>query len=207
MYILGYDPGGNGNHGVAALEVSSNLSSVSINFGTAKTTQDVIDFLDFYEDSIGIGIDTLTRWCTGHSGWRPADRWLRERYKRIRNSIMSPNLLFGAMSIGGMAIKEAYSRRSKVGLVSETHPKVIYFALTGEKYDWKNSKEKMNSFLSSSLGLDVVTNNDHEFDAVISCFCVQQYLSENWKDNLHERSLEEGEQYIDPFVESVYCWP
>ncbi|MBW8015049.1 MAG: hypothetical protein FVQ82_02610 [Planctomycetes bacterium] len=207
MYIFGYDPGGNGNHGVAVLEVSDSLASVSIDFFTLETTQDVIDFFDTYRNSLGIGIDTLTRWCTGVSGWRPADHWLKKQYKSIQNSIMSPNSLFGSMSIGGMLIKKAYSQRSKVGLVSETHPKVIYFELTDNRYDWQNSKETMDSNLSSFIGLKVVTKTDHEFDAIISSFCVQQYLLGNWKNNLHELSLEEGDQYIDPFVESVYCWP
>jgi hypothetical protein len=36
---------------------------------------------------------------TGPGGWRPADRWLRETYPVIRNSVMPLNGLAGSMSL------------------------------------------------------------------------------------------------------------
>ena len=52
----------------------------------------------------GIGVNTLTAWSTGRAGWRPADRWLRYRYPEVRNSVASPNSLFGSMALNGMSV-------------------------------------------------------------------------------------------------------
>jgi hypothetical protein len=50
------------------------------------------------------GIDTLMFWETGASGWRAADGWLRQKYPRAIKSVVSPNSLYGAMAIQGMAM-------------------------------------------------------------------------------------------------------
>ena len=45
------------------------------------------------------GIDTLLYWETGKSGWRSADRLLRQAYPAVEKSVISPNALYGAMAI------------------------------------------------------------------------------------------------------------
>lgn len=75
--ILGYDPGGNSSHGVAFVNYEQG-SLISARVITLKTANDVIEAASSVNDLIAIGIDTLTYWSTGPSGWRPADRWLKK---------------------------------------------------------------------------------------------------------------------------------
>lgn len=82
------------------------------------------------EPLLGLGIDTLTLWSTGKSGWRPADLELRKRYKGVRNSVLPPNFLSGAMSLNGMMVMLSLRREFPDLTVSEAHPKVLYFART-----------------------------------------------------------------------------
>lgn len=59
--VLGYDPGGNSSHGVAAFTYEQNRL-IDKQIVTVTTANDVIDLADGYNDVIAIGIDTLTCW-------------------------------------------------------------------------------------------------------------------------------------------------
>jgi hypothetical protein len=133
--IIGYDPGGNGAHGVAELLVEEGRAT-SVSMRTMATTEDVIVFLEKTPSIAALGVDTLTCWSTGKSAWRPADRWLRQRYPAVRNSIVTPNSLFGAMGLNGMATLLAVRLRRPDILITESHPKVLYHHLSGQKYDY-----------------------------------------------------------------------
>lgn len=100
--IIGYDPGGNGNHGVACLTVNADFTPVTVTCQSVETVGDAIAWASSLTDIVGVGIDTLTRWSTGRSGWRPADRWLRKHPPFVGKSVASPNSLFGSMPVGGM---------------------------------------------------------------------------------------------------------
>ena len=102
--ILGYDPGGNGNHGVAVLSVDDSYAPLNIIVQTKGTIDEVIQWFAGHDNVCGIGIDTLTKWSNGHSGWRPADLWLRDHYHEVSASVVSPNALRGSMVIGGMVV-------------------------------------------------------------------------------------------------------
>ena len=94
--IIGYDPGGNDAHGLAELHVHDGRA-IRISTRTLGTAEDVVSALDSLSSLAALGVDTLSCWSTGPSGWRPADRWLRERYPDVQNSVVSPNSLFGSM--------------------------------------------------------------------------------------------------------------
>ena len=64
-WIWGYDPGGTGNHGVAKLRLVDS-APVELQLETRETLQDAIDWFGD-QQPLGIGIDTLTCWCTGPS--------------------------------------------------------------------------------------------------------------------------------------------
>ena len=101
--IIGYDPGGDGSHGVATISVANNRCT-SINVQSFETAEDVLLWIEGIEDLVGLGVDTLACWSTGPSGWRAADLWLKNKYKNITQSIISPNGLFGSMGMNGMAV-------------------------------------------------------------------------------------------------------
>ncbi len=205
--ILGYDPGGNGAHGVAALSVDDLYTPTEMVVETKRTVDAAIGWFSQFVDVAGIGIDTLTQWATGQSGWRPADLWLRNHYPSVVLSVAAPNSLRGSMVIGGIVVKSWFHSRNPKALISETHPKVLYFALSKQEYDWKHSSRKMLGFLSEQLGISVEARDEHQFDSAMSCYAVFQYLRGHWKRNLHADPASTCESSVEPFGESIYAWP
>jgi len=143
---------------------------------TQETVKDAIAWFSQFSNAVGIGIDTLTKWATGTSGWRPADLWLRTEYPDAASSVVSPNSLYGSMTVGGMAVKSWFFYEYPKAVISETHPKVLYFALKNQKYDRVNSSKEMVDFLSEKLGTFCKPRNDHEFDSTISCYVVLEFM-------------------------------
>lgn len=204
--VIGYDPGGNGNHGVAELQVAEGKAT-SLSTRTLKTVENVIADLDNLSSIAALGVDTLTCWSTGTAAWRPADRWLRERYTSARNSVMSPNTLSGSMSLNGMSVLIAARNRFTNLLITETHPKVLYSHLSGKKYDYHTSKVEMDTMLTKALGVSVAPENDHEWDAAISAFAALESISGRWCHDLHEHPIERGERLVTPCGNTHYFWP
>ena len=129
------------------------------------------------EHPLGFGVDTLTCWATGPSGWRPADRWLRQRYRDVQNSVAAPNSLYGAMSLGGMASLVVVRQAFPDIFITETHPKVLYYTQFNERYDYNGPNTSvMNKRLSQLLAVDVAPQNEHEWDAAISILAVVRGL-------------------------------
>ena len=91
------------------MSVNDSYNPTKATVETEETVKDVIDWCSQFNDAVGIGIDTLTKWATGKSGWRPADLWLRAKYPGVAFSIASPNSLYGSMTVGGMAVKKWFS--------------------------------------------------------------------------------------------------
>jgi len=206
--IVGYDPGGNGGHGVARLRVKSGRA-VSAIAATLRTTEQAIRWITEGDPPKGLGIDTLTVWSTGSSGWRPADRYLREKYPAVKISILSPNWLFGAMAANGMAVIGALRGTWPSLVVSETHPKVLYYALTRDAYSYEADKMRMEMRLSKWLGLaaPVTTQDDNDWDALVSAWAVFKGLTGEWPLDLHQLPTSPDERLIAPFGPSHYYWP
>jgi hypothetical protein len=204
--IIGYDPGGNGKHGVAALVVDSGLP-VRLTFSTVRNTQAALDWFTKEEMPFAAGIDALTVLSTGDSGWRPADRWLREQYPQVRNSVVNANYLQGSVALNGLAVMISLRDESKNVLVSETHPKVLYYHLSGLRHDYQASQVAMNDKLTQWIGLTANTANDDEWDAVLSCFAVLNGISGSWPTDLHQLSTGAGERLVHPGGASHYFWP
>jgi len=204
--IIGYDPGGNSSHGVAKFTFrNGNLIHHSVI--TLKTAFEVIKYVGEIEDLIALGVDTLTCWSTGESGWRPADRWLRNKYKVIGNSIASANSLFGSMGLNGMSVLISLRKKLPNLLISETHPKVLYYALSQQKYDYKDNHPSMDAYLSALFDEIVDTNNDHEWDAAISVYAVMKGFVDQWHIDLHQLPTRNDESIIMPCGETKYWWP
>ncbi|MBU1413909.1 hypothetical protein KKC22_20530 [Myxococcota bacterium] len=204
--IIGYDPGGNGKNGVAILEVQSSLPR-SVEILTSDNAESVINKISTYSNLIGLGVDTLSCWSTGHSGWRPADLWLRKKYPPVSNSVMSPNTLSGSMGLNGMSVLIEISKCKKTTVLSETHPKVLWFALMDEKYDYDNHSAQMDSYLSEQLGLPIKTQNDHEWDAVISAYALLMGITNKWTLDLHTLPTSNKERIVTPCGKTHYFWP
>ncbi len=100
---LGYDPGGDKKHGVAELSLDHSTGAVTrVQTSLASNADAALAHFrsrGAQDEPIGgIGIDTLTEWCLGNAGWRPADLWLRATYPAAKNSVVNPNYINGNCS-------------------------------------------------------------------------------------------------------------
>jgi len=147
---LGYDPGGNGKHGVAAIRIQGDAVA-EIELDTVDTASEVLKWflcrnrIARLGPAVGIGVDTLTYWSGGSSGWRHADIHLRCTYPDVASSVASANSLYGSMGLNGMFVLRKLREETDDLYVTETHPKVLYWALARKPYaPYPGKKPKKN---------------------------------------------------------------
>lgn len=206
--VVGYDPGGNGSHGLAALRIREGRATEAKTV-TLSTAECVIRRMEEELDTIiGLGVDTLSYWSTGPSGWRDADIWLRKNYPLVRNSIVAPNGLYGSMGLNGMSVLiTSRSRYGELLPITETHPKVLYAALSGERYDYTTAAGEMIERLSQWLGLQLPTRNEHKWDAAISALAALKGISGDWQRDLIPQSHRGDSRLVFPCGPVNYWWP
>jgi hypothetical protein len=210
---LGYDPGGDGRHGVAAIQTATG-EAPRAEVATVATVEHAVAWLveRLPRDPrarVAIGIDTLTMWSTGSAGWRPADAWLRARYPAVVKSVAAPNSLFGSMPIGGLAALVSVRERRPNLIVSETHPKVLYFALAGTRYAFDATADSpMRVALRQWTGIDdLAPLDDHQWDALVSAWAVREGASGRWPLDLHDLPTRDGERLVRPCGPTHFYWP
>ncbi len=204
--IVGYDPGGNDSHGVAELHFTDGKVT-GLSTKTLRTVEGVIESVERLSSLAALGVDTLTCWGTGISGWRPADRWLRKRYRAVQGSVMTPNSLFGSMGLNGMGVLIAARARFPDVLITETHPKVLCWCLTAQKHDYPGVDAAMDNALCRAVGMPVTSATEHEWDAAVSAFAALEGYMGRWQRDLHALPEEEGERLIKPCGHTHYFWP
>ena len=169
--FLGFDPEGKDAFGVAV------LFDQGVKYGRVDMVVEAIVWaLDNLSPSaappIAAGIDILLHWSTGPSGWRPPDVRLRALYPQIRNSIIAPNGLRGAMAIGGVALALRLRERWPNIRLNETHPKVLLYKFRSAMYG--NTPEELSmvrGWLENHTGFDLSQLKDeNELDAVVSAW-------------------------------------
>lgn len=209
--IAGYDPGGNKKHGLAFFKVVKG-KIISCETDTYETAEAVIRKIACTDNLLALGLDTLVAWSTGESGWRPADLWLRDKYKDVMASIVSPNGLYGSMGLNGMAVLLEARKAHPEVYITETHPKILNYYWKGPKYNYTENKAKMDDVLCERIiGCKFDIKNDHEWDAAASAFAAFCGKTETWThDLLKEKSKEKNgyERMVYPAGEDVhYMWP
>jgi hypothetical protein len=205
-HVAGYDPGGDGCHGVAILRIDDGVP-VSLRTDTLSTAEQVLKHFATVPSLEAIGIDTLTCWSTGPCGWRPADRWLRAKYSTVAKSIVSPNGLFGSMALNGMGVLIALRQQSPGLFVTETHPKVLYWHLAGKKHEYQTAEGTMDALLSEALPLEKIPATEHEWDAGLSAVAALRAVRGAWHRDLHALPVVDGERLICPAGVTSYSWP
>jgi len=203
--FLGYDPGGNGAHGVAA------VTGNDVACATVETAQEAISWLDQQcrgQEPAAIGLDTLTLWSTGRSGWRPADRALRQAYPEAAESVTAPNSLYGSMCINGCAVGRSLRERCSDVQITETHPKVLYYQLTGDRYNFGTNSAAMVQQLTGWLQAQVPgALSEHAWDALISAYAARQWHNRIWTTDLHQLPPDQAESLVWPLGNTAYAWP
>jgi hypothetical protein len=198
---LGFDPGG--QTGVALLTVGN---------GLLRCLTDCVDSVD---DAIkwssnklldhapsAAGIDTFLFWETGRCGWRLADLWLKERYIDVQKSVLSSNSVSGSMAVQGMALAILLRRCWPQVELIETHPKVLYRAWSGQKYNWPSN---MREWLIARMGLapETVMSNEHCWDAALSAWAAYKGYTRCWSRDLRTMS----DAPLEPAGRCAYWWP
>ncbi|HEX2081395.1 MAG TPA: DUF429 domain-containing protein [Longimicrobium sp.] len=218
-FVIGYDPGGIGMHGVVVLPVERHKGRWiprDLKVTAADTLQHVVAWVN---DTCGggrivaAGVDTLTEWNSGRGGWRPADKWLRRTYPAVRQSVKAPAGLRGSMVMSGAAFLKLFEERfrSDATRVTEAHPKVCYFALTGEKASWSGDREKMASWLLRELTVgnrdDICVADDHRFDAATAALAALRGLNGDWTLDLHALEDVDHSGRVRFCGPTHYWWP
>lgn len=204
--VVGYDPGGNSAHGFAELRVEGGTAA-KLSTATLDTAEDMIARVERLSSVLALGVDTLSFWGTGTSGWRPADLWLRRQYKPVQHSVISPNGLFGSMGLSGMSVLISARRRFPDVPITETHPKVLYWLLRGKKYDYEYAKREMDAVLARSLGTQAAPVTEHEWDAAISAPAALEGVAGRWTHGLHKLPVNTGQRTVAPCGSTNYFWP
>lgn len=175
---------------------------------TAGTVSSVREAMDWARAQCGgrkvlaAGIDTLLHWSTDRGGWRPADRYLRATYPSAKTSVLSPNGLFGSMAIGGMALAIQLRQHWPSLVLNETHPKVLFSALSGSRYRKDALPVAIDWFVSYAKLSPITAVNDHEFDAVMSAWVTRAGLQGNWSD-----LVQPADCLLFPAGAVKYLWP
>lgn len=204
--LVGYDPGGKGAHGVAEVFVEGGRAR-DLATKTFETTEQVIGLLEHTGSLVAFGVDTLTCWATGPGGWRPADRWLRRRYKAVQNSVVAPNSIRGSMALNGMAVLVWLKMARPSIFVTEVHPKVLFWHLTRAECDYTAKRDLMDATLARVLGVKVAPANEHEWDAALSAFVALEAVTARWTNDLHSLPTLGDERLVSPCGKTHYFWP
>ncbi|MFH0823494.1 MAG: hypothetical protein V2B18_12140 [Pseudomonadota bacterium] len=149
-----------------------------------------------------VGIDSYLSWSSGPSGWRPMDLFLRQRYPTVMNSVFSSNSASGSMAIQGMAMALRLRQLWPDVLLNETHPKVLYNALTHQRY---SSGRAMNQWLLEQFNppLTVPIYNEHQWDALLSAWATLMGMRGQWERDL----MADAADLLFPAGDVTYYWP
>lgn len=217
--LLGYDPGGDNSHGLALSEVAKvggRWTPQALQTATVGTVREAVAWVEAKTAEtriLAVGLDTLTEWNSGSAGWRPADLWLRSRYPAVVKSIAAPNALYGSMPVGGAAFLALMAPRFRHDgtLVTEAHPKVLYYAMTGRKHSWDADKGFMARWLLQELDLaptpTVFGLADHPFDAALALLPALRGLNGDWPLDLHTLQNPKTGDRVTFAGPTHYWWP
>lgn len=204
MIYLGYDPGGvKMANGVAMISCKDS----AITYMTACVCS-VDEAQEWFREQLagqepaGAGIDSFLFWESGLGGWRGADRWLRVTYPTVRDSVLCSNSAYGAMAVQGMALAMSLRVEWPAIILAEAHPKVLYYALTGSRYNWPS---EMGTWLQAELGgpQRPKIKTEHEWDALLSAWAAMKGHTKAWQSDLRTLSL----RAIEPAGQVSYPWP
>lgn len=220
-WVAGYDPGGNGAHGVASICVSQKDGrwiGEALKFTLADCLRGAVAWLDDIcagGQIVAVGIDTLTEWSCDDGGWRPADRWLRKTYPQMKNSVVCPNSLYSSMTVNGAAFLTRFRERFERDgtMICEAHPKVCFFALTGHRPEAPegSASDAGMQWLCNELGIGSPeqerAQGDHCFDAALAALAALRGLNGDWTLDLHALPWPDESARIKPFGNTHFWWP
>jgi hypothetical protein len=219
-FIIGYDPGGNGAHGAAVMEVkegNGRWEPTSIQVRELSTLSEALAWMEeAYRGGriVAAGVDTLTEWNGGRSGFRPADQFLKATYPEVAQQVLAPNSLFGSMGVNGAGFLKHLQPRFQADctMITEAHPKVCVYALTGRRYKWAEDGERLREWLLNALGVGGSTDirfgkRDHCFDAAMVVLAALRGINRDWRLDLHDLPDADYSGRVRFCGKTHYWWP
>ncbi len=214
MYF-GFQPGMDGNHGVAALEEDPTGRRRCVAMARLKTADAALRwFLDRIACAMnlgGIGIGTLTEWCLGSSGDRPGEVLMREA--PASDPSIDPNAIVGAVALGGMGVLIKLREHRHDLVVSEAHPRALYTALTGGPSEFDVGGIDMCRWLSRRVDVDAlmanacITWNSAQWGALMSAWACAEGLKAGWHDLHDAQHLPRFGTPVRPAGKTKFLWP
>ncbi len=198
--FLGFDPGGENRFGVAM------ISGPRIAFNTVSSINEAVDWSVAAcggKEPSAAGIDSILHWGKDRSGFRSADHWLKKEYPDAARSVMAPNSLYGAMTIGGVGLAIELRKHWPQMVLNETHPKVLFRAMTGILYPRKELSAAL-TWLEQHAQFDLhhTKPSEDEFDAILSAWATREAVAHKWQ-NL----AKPDDRHIYPVAGACYFWP
>ena len=205
--FLGYDPGGDRKHGVAAVRVAENGELKVRSTKCLRDAAEVRDWLRSQPSPRALGIDTLLAWTpTGGSRRKPkrmsgraCDIALAAHYNAHSNSVMAQNSLRSAMTVNGIIVAMAACDLGPP--LVESHPKLL---MKGARHADPEMKD-----LCAIYDDLCIQASDHEADAVVAAWCASRGVYQKWQSNLYEidENSENSADLLFPAGKAVYPWP
>ena len=111
------------------------------------------------------------------------------------------------MGLNGMSVLMTICKQFPNAMVTETHPKVLYWHLAQQEHAYSVNKAAMDCVLSTELGIRVESANEHEWDAGLSALVAVKGRSNVWTRDLHRLAPNPSERLITPCGRTHYFWP
>jgi hypothetical protein len=117
------------------------------------------------------------------------------------------------MAVNGAAFLTLLASRFKSDstMITEAHPKVCFFAMTGKRHAWADDKSEMAAWLIRELGVDAPVgafgSEDHCFDAGVALLAALRGLNQDWSLDLHDLPNDEYGGRVQFLGQTHYWWP
>ena len=202
MLFLGYDPGGKGTHGVAAVKVARDgvlMEVVAVD--VVRDAEAAWAWLSSHTDASALGIDTLLAWSP--RGGRVCDDELRQAYKAHAPTVIPQNALYSSMTLNGAMLARWAARK---GLpLFESHPKLLVRTRSRLDSATQSMLATYRLIKESGTGSTALERQaDDKADAVVAAWCAAQGFHGLWTNNLFDAPGDRLELVAD---NCVYPWP
>ena len=206
--FLGYDPGGDGKHGVAAVRIAEDGSLEVPETDCLRDAADVMRWLRRQANPRALGIDTLLAWSPGgkpgRASGRACDIALRHRYPEHVKSVIAQNSLYSAMTINGIIVA---MEAQNLGLpIVESHPKLLISAANNSDPEMTALCETYHRICQRRTD---PKNADHEADAVVAAWSVSRHIYRKWTTDLYDidKNCKNSGNLLLPAGEAAFPWP
>lgn len=202
MLFLGYDPGGKGTHGVAAIDVSAEGEIVGeLRCDVVVDAEAAWVWLAQHTGAKALGIDTLLAWSS--TGSRECDNALRRKYPAHAPTIIPQNSLYSSMTLNGAIVAR---RAARSGLpLFESHPKLLTRIIPRTDRATRSLLDAYASIKAKGEGAKKDAKRaDDMADAVVAAWCAAQGFSGRWVVDLFALPGDTLEHVVEA---ARYPWP